>query len=116
MGNLTAFGRNAVLQSGLPATLYVEAHSADPTDAGTVAKLTGVARVAVPFAAASGGQKVPSAGTYEFDVLAGQTIAWVAYFDASSNGNCYAVDQLDAAETFTGNGKYTLTTQAISIN
>lgn len=114
MGSFSTYGRNQLL-GGMPNTVYAQAHSGNPGAAGTLNALAGVARIAVPLAPAANGVRAPSAGTYQFDILAGQTIAWVTYWDANANGNFLSEDQLDQAEAFAGNGRYTLTVQDFTV-
>jgi hypothetical protein len=106
--------KNAMLGT-IPNTVYVQGHSGDPGTDGTANVLSGNARIAVVLQAASNGQRIPNAGTYELDVQAGQTISWVSYWDAASSGTYEGKDQLDAPEAFAGAGKYRLTSQTFSI-
>ena len=65
MGVLTTAGKNLVLDSGIPATLYAALHSGAPGADGSAAELSGgspaYARLAVSMAAASGGSRAMSA-------------------------------------------------------
>ncbi|MHC1792203.1 phage tail fiber protein [Solidesulfovibrio sp.] len=118
MGVLTTAGKNTVLDSGLPATLYAALHSGAPGADGSANELTGgtpaYARKAVTMAAASGGSRAAT-GAVTFDVPAGATVSHGSLWTAETGGTCVFTDDLPAAETFAGQGTYTLATTTLSL-
>lgn len=117
MGSFSVEGKNLLL-GALPSTVYAQAHSEDPGPNGTANVLSGVARVSVPLAGASGGSRLPqAAGTYQFSILQNQTIKYVSYWTTQPAGTGIFLmsDQLDVPETFGGDGLYTMTAQNITV-
>ena len=73
-----------------PATVYLALHTADPTDAGSGAEVSGgsYARQTIDFAAASGtGGSVVSSTAESFTVMPACTVTHIGLWDASSGGN-----------------------------
>lgn len=106
------FAENAVLDHFLGTTghtfvaqLYLQLHTADPTDTGTVgvSTITGSpsARVAINFGAASGGVATQS-GTTSWTNVAGaslpETISHYSIWDATTAGNCVVTGAMAAAK------------------
>lgn len=77
-----------------PATLFVSLHTADPTEAGNGAEVSGngYSRQAVNFGAASVNNDgtVANTGALTFTASGGGwgSVGWMAIWDASSAGNC----------------------------
>lgn len=74
-----------------PAAVYVSLHTADPTDAGTGAEISGsgYARQSMAFSAASSGT-ASNSGAVEFPAASGGnwgTITHIGIWDASTAGN-----------------------------
>jgi len=74
-----------------PAAVYVSLHTADPTDAGTGAEISGngYARQSMAFSAASSGT-ASNSGSVEFPAASGGnwgTITHIGIWDASTAGN-----------------------------
>lgn len=118
MGILTTAGKNTVLGSGLPSTLYAALHSGAPGSDGSANELTGgtpaYARKSVTMAAASGGARAISAGV-TFDVPAGSTVAYASLWTAVTGGSCVATDDV-TSESFTGQGTYNLTAYTVTLS
>jgi len=116
MGVLTTAGKNLVLDSGIPATLYAALHSGAPGADGSAGELSGgspaYARLAVSMAAASGGSRAMSAPV-TFDVPAG-TVSYASLWTAVTGGTCLATDDL-TSEVFASQGQYKLNTFSLLI-
>ena len=79
------------LSTTSPSTIYLGLHTADPTDAGTGAEVSGngYARQSIAFAASSSGT-ASNSGAVEFPAASGGnwgTITHVGIYDAASAGN-----------------------------
>lgn len=82
-----------------PATLFMQAHTADPGASGTTAVSTGIAtRTAMGFAAASAGSMSLTAAV-NFTATGADTISDVTIFSASTAGTFYASAALTANKT-----------------
>lgn len=98
-----------------PATLFVQAHTADPGSAGTTAVSTGVAtRQALTFAAASGGSMALS-GTPSWTATGADTITHISIWSASSAGTFYASAVLTASKTVASADTLTLSSFTFSL-
>jgi hypothetical protein len=109
-------GKNLMLDN--LGTLYAALFNGDPESGGTEA--TGgspaYARKAVTWdGAASGGSRSASNTDPVFDVPNGFTVAWVAYYTASSGGTLIAKHDV-TNEVYGAQGTYTLTSQTFSIS
>lgn len=108
--------------SAVPATIYFQLHSADPTDTGTVAQIAipraSLTNNSTSFPAASGGSKTNgvkiSWGTTQGQTWA--TATHVSLWDAPTGGNCLDYGALSASanvsdrvEVFMNAGSLTLT-------
>jgi hypothetical protein len=85
-----------------PSNVYLALHTADPTDAGSGAEVSGngYARQAITFAAASGGSAASSSAE-EFTASGGNfgTITHFGIWDASTSGNLLYHGALTASKT-----------------
>ena len=90
-----------------PGTLYIAAHTADPTDDGSGAEVSGgsyarasVTNNATEFPAASGGTK-SNANDIEFPEATGSwgTVSHIGVWDASSGGNLLWHGALSASKS-----------------
>ena len=110
MGSLTPFGKNTVLDFGLPGTLYAALHSGDPGTDGAANELSGgdpaYARVAVTMAAAADGGRATT-GQVALNTPAGSTVRYASLWTAVTGGNCVATDDV-TQESYTGQGQYLL--------
>jgi hypothetical protein len=117
MGTLTTIGKNTVLDSGLPATLYAALHDDVPGADGSANELTGgtpaYVRQAVTMTAASGGARGIGASVL-FDVPAG-AVAYASLWTAATGGTCIATDDV-TTETFAAQGQYRLNAFTLSIS
>ena len=109
----TTNGRNEMLDA-LTAT-HASLHTGLPGDAGANEVSGGTyARQAITFAAAAAGAR-DSSNQPVFDVPAGTTVAYVAFWDAITAGNCKGYKQV-TSETFSNAGTYTLTDADLDLN
>ena len=91
-----------------PSAVYIGLHTADPTDAGTGAEVSGngYARQSMAFAASSSGTASNSAAV-EFPAASGGnwgTITHIGIYDASSAGNLLFHAALTASKTINDGG------------
>ena len=82
-----------------PSNVYIGLHTADPTDAGTGAEVSGngYVRQAMAFGASSSGT-ASNSGAVEFPAASG-TITHIGIYDASSSGNLLFHAALTASKT-----------------
>jgi hypothetical protein len=73
------------------------------------------ARKSIAYNAAALGTMDDSTNGAVFDVGAGATVDYVGFWSASSGGTLYAIDKV-TAETFGGQGTYTLTDADLDLN
>lgn len=114
-GTLTTPTRNALLDSLNIKTIKL--HSADPTESGTAAVISG-AQKDITVGAASGGA-IQSTGTVDIDVTVTSTPVTVSHYslwDGSSSPKCVATGSLSAAQTYTASGKYIVNSLTIDLN
>jgi hypothetical protein len=93
MANLSTYGANAILDgTAMPATLYAQQHTGNPTAAGTANVASETSRKSFTRTAASGGA-CSNAAVIEWlnDNGSGETITHITLWDASSAGNCWWV-------------------------
>ena len=94
---------------------YISLHTADPTDAGTGAEVSGgsYARVASSFATASG-----TSGSVVSDATATAdwgTVGWIGLWDAASSGNLLYHTALDAPKTIDSGDIFKITAGNLSV-
>lgn len=86
-----------------PAAIYVQLHTADPTDAGTTSVSSTTTRQAVTFAAPSGtNTDMASNADVSWTNWAGtngEVVSHISLWDASSSGNCLWRGALTASKT-----------------
>jgi hypothetical protein len=113
---LTVYGKNLILTSGLPATLYASLHTALPSQ-GTPNEVVGgspaYARKLTTLAVAVDGARAVSGLPVTFDVPP-STVAYEGFWDVSSGGNLIAYYD-GANETFANQGRADLNTASITI-
>jgi hypothetical protein len=116
MAGIVAAGANRMLDGLTGGVGYVSLHTADPSTGGT-SEVTGgspaYARIAITWTAASGSATANSIQIV-FNVPTGITIRYIGYWSALTAGTFYGSRILDAAQTFTSQGTYTLAIGAIS--
>lgn len=112
-----ATAKNVMLDALRAVMTYVSLHNADP-GAGATGELTGgspaYARKAIAFSAATGGA-IDDTTAPVFDVPAGSTVAWIAFWSAVTGGTRYAKKQV-TSEVFGAQGTYTLTDVDFDLN
>jgi hypothetical protein len=109
MAEMSNFLENALINATLrntsytsPATVYVALHTADPTDAGTGAEVSGgsYAREAATFGAPSNGVSITTADV-EFNQATANfgTVTHIAIWDSLTTGNMLYYTPLDSPKT-----------------
>lgn len=89
---LSLYGANHVLDgTAMPATLYVKAHTGNPTNAGTANPATETTRKAFTRVAAAAGATSNVATLTWLGAAASETWSHWSAWDASSGGNCWIV-------------------------
>jgi hypothetical protein len=99
---------------------YISLHTADPTDTGTGAEVSGgsYARVASSFATASGtsGAVVTDAtATFPTATANWGTVGWIGLWDAASSGNMLYHTALDASKTIDSGDIFKITAGNLSV-
>jgi hypothetical protein len=102
-----------------PAAVYVGLHTADPTDAGTGAEVSGngYARQAIAFGASSGGT-ASNSGAVEFPAANGGdfgTITHIGIYDASSSGNLLFHSALTTSKTIADGDIFKIAVSGVDI-
>ncbi|GAC70721.1 hypothetical protein GS4_39_00520 [Gordonia soli NBRC 108243] len=105
-----------------PTTVYAQLHvgvpgatAASNLSAGTVG---GTVRVAITFAAASGGSISITGTAPSWTCSASavsETLSHVSFFDASSGGNCLWTAALNSTRTWSTGDTYTLSTDSLNL-
>ena len=127
MSEMSNYLENALINATLrntsytsPATVYVALHTADPTDAGTGAEVSGgsYARTSATFGAPSDGSSTTTADiTFPTATASWGTVTHIGIWDASTSGNLLyhtpldtskAIDSGDVFKILTGNLTVTL--------
>lgn len=99
--NLSTYGANAILDgTAMPATLYLELHTGNPTAAGT-ANSAGLDRKSFTRAAAAAGAS-SNVAELLWSAPPAATVSHATVWDALSGGNCWWVGALDAIQVFDG--------------
>lgn len=109
----TDVARNLML-GAYPSNVWLTLHSDDPGETG-VNQVPGTPRMPITLGAASGGQRV-SADVVEFDLLAGQSVSWVGFWDAASGGNFLSKAPVDPVITLIQDGAIRLVNTAVDLN
>ncbi len=99
---------------------YVSLHTADPTDAGTGAEVSGgsYARTAASFATASGTSGLVATDadvTFPTATATWGTVGWIALWDAASSGNMLYHTALDASKTIDSGDIFKITTGNLTV-
>jgi hypothetical protein len=116
MAGIVAAGANLMLTGLTTNAVFVSLHTADPGTGGT-SEVTGgspaYARKAITWTAAAASTTSNSAQIV-FDVPTSTTIRYLGYWSASTSGTFYGSRALDANQTYTSQGTYTLAIGAIT--
>jgi hypothetical protein len=109
MAEISNYLENALINGTLratsytaPAAVYVSLHTADPTDAGTGAEVSGgsYVRQAATFGAPSNGASTTTADiTYPQATAGYGTVGWIGIWDASTSGNLLYHSPLNTSKT-----------------
>jgi hypothetical protein len=109
MAEISNYLENALINGTLratsytaPAAVYVSLHTADPTDAGTGAEVSGgsYVRRAATFGAPSNGASTTTADiTYPTATADYGTVGWIGIWDALTSGNLLYHTPLNIAKT-----------------
>lgn len=99
---------------------YVSLHTADPTDAGTGAEVSGgsYARTAASFATASGTSGlVATDADVTFPTATGTwgVVGWIGLWDASTGGNMLYHTALDTSKTIDSGDIFKITTGNLTV-
>ena len=99
---------------------YVSLHTADPTDAGTGAEVTGgsYARTAASFATASGTSGLVATDadvTFPTATATWGTVGWIGLWDAASGGNMLYHTALDTSKTIDLGDIFKITTGNLTV-
>lgn len=95
---------------------HVSLHSADPTDTGLNELASGnYARESITYNAASAGN-IDSSNVPAVGVTAGDTVAYVGYWDALTGGTFLAYSAVSAPEVYSNDGTFTITDSDLDLN
>ena len=99
---------------------YISLHTADPTDAGTGAEVSGgsYARTAASFATASGTSGLVATDadvTFPTATATWGTVGWIGLWDAASGGNMLYHTALDASKTIDSGDIFKITTGNLTV-
>lgn len=97
-----------------PAGVWVQLHTADPTDVGTTAVATESTRQSISFGAASGGSATSSATVSWTSVAGSETYSHFSLWDASTAGNCLFTGALNSSVTVTAGDNFDLTSVTVT--
>lgn len=98
-----------------PTSVYISLHTADPTEAGTGAEVTGgsYARKIMTFSSAATVSSVTSASNASdivWTALPSTTVVSVAIWDALTTGNCLYYGSLTSSKVIASGDGYTIST------
>jgi hypothetical protein len=115
MAGIVAAGANLMLSGLSGSAVFVSLHTADSSTGAS--EVTGgspaYARKAITWTAPSASAMSNSAQIV-FDVPTGTTIRFLGYWSAATGGTFYGNRALDANQTYTSQGTYTLAIGAIA--
>jgi hypothetical protein len=99
---------------------YISLHTADPTDAGTGAEVSGgsYARTAASFATASGTSGLVATDadvTFPTATASWGTVGWIALWDSASGGNMLYHTALDASKTIDSGDIFKITSGNLTV-
>ena len=101
-----------------PSQTYLALHTADPTDAGSGAEVSGgsYARQTIDFAAASGtGGSVVSSTAESFTVMPACTVTHIGLWDASSGGNLLYHTAVDTSKAVLAGDTISVAAGAVTV-
>ena len=125
MAEITNYLENALINGTLratnftaPAAVYVSLHTADPTDAGTGAEVSGgsYVRQAATFGAPSNGASTTTADiTYPQATASYGTVGWIGIWDASTSGNLLYHSPLNTSKTIDTGDIFKITSGSLTV-
>ena len=101
-----------------PATLYLALHTADPTDAGTGAEVSGgsYARQAITFNAAHATNgTITNSSAEEFTSMPAATVSHIAIWDDAATGNMLFYGAVTASKTVASGDTISMAADALTI-
>ena len=125
MAEISNYLENALINGTLratnftaPAAVYVSLHTADPTDAGTGAEVSGgsYVRQAATFGAPSNGASTTTADiTYTQATASYGTVGWIGIWDASTSGNLLYHSPLNTSKTIDTGDIFKITSGSLTV-
>ena len=125
MAEISNYLENALINGTLrattftaPAAVYVSLHTADPTDAGTGAEVSGgsYVRQAATFGAPSNGASTTTADiTYPQATASYGTVTHIGIFDASTSGNLLYHTPLNTSKTIDTGDIFKITSGSLTV-
>jgi len=125
MAEISNYLENALINGTLratnftaPAAVYVSLHTADPTDAGTGAEVSGgsYVRQAATFGAPSNGASTATADiTYPQATASYGTVGWIGIWDASTSGNLLYHSPLNTSKTIDTGDIFKITSGSLTV-
>lgn len=97
-----------------PTAIYVKLHTGDPGSAGTANASANTTRVAITFAAASGGSMSITGTAPVWTMTASETLTNVSFWDASTSGNFLWSAALTSSRAVNSGDTYTLSTDTVN--
>lgn len=97
-----------------PTAIYVQLHTGDPGSAGTANASANTTRVAITFAAASGGSMSITGTAPVWTMTASETLTNVSFWDASTSGNFLWSATLTSSRAVNSGDTYTLSTDTVN--
>lgn len=97
-----------------PSAIYCKLHTGDPGAAGTSNASAVTTRLAITFAAASGGSISLSGTPPTFNMTTTETLTHVSFWDASTSGNFLWSAALTSSKAVGNGDTYTLSTDTVS--
>ena len=125
MAEISNYLENALINGTLratnftaPAAVYVSLHTADPTDAGTGAEVSGgsYVRQAATFGAPSNGASTTTADiTYPQATASYGTVGGIGIWDASTSGNLLYHTPLNTSKTIDTGDIFKITSGSLTV-
>ncbi len=109
-GFLSTYGANSSLDGShsMPATLYAQLHTGNPSAAGTSNVAGTTVRKSFTRGSASAGAATNVADIAWPTLSANETLSHVTLWDASTSGNCWWVGSLASSQAVTTSDTYTI--------
>lgn len=100
----------------MPSGLFVQLHTADPTDAGTTAVASNNTRTSVTFGAASAGTSANTTAVTWASVPASETYSHFTIWDASTSGNPLIRGALTAPQAVVTGNTFTIPIGSLTVS